>query len=161
MIELNLSEAILEIAGPRGQIYRPALDRCFQEARALAEAGRYMEAMRAAEDAQIAREGNCFGVTFRVVVKSTRYIGIADKDRLLHGVPIADTPPTAEGGQEGVECGCRVCLKGKREPMSGLPVEMTRMILCPTCGNKRCPHANDHRNPCTGSNDPDQPGSAY
>jgi hypothetical protein len=35
------------------------------------------------------------------------------------------------------------------------------MALCPICGNKRCPHANDHRNACTGSNDPGQPGSAY
>ena len=36
-----------------------------------------------------------------------------------------------------------------------------RMALCPTCGNKRCPKANDHRNECTGSNEPGQPGSAY
>jgi hypothetical protein len=36
-----------------------------------------------------------------------------------------------------------------------------RMILCPTCGNKRCPKANDHRNECTGSNEPGQKGSAY
>lgn len=35
------------------------------------------------------------------------------------------------------------------------------MLLCPLCGNKRCPHANSHDNPCTGSNDPGQPGSAY
>lgn len=27
------------------------------------------------------------------------------------------------------------------------------MFLCPTCGNKRCPHANDHREECSGSND--------
>jgi hypothetical protein len=36
-----------------------------------------------------------------------------------------------------------------------------RMILCKKCGNKRCPQANDHRNACTGSNEPGQPGSAY
>jgi hypothetical protein len=35
------------------------------------------------------------------------------------------------------------------------------MILCPDCGNKRCPKANDHENACTGSNDVGQPGSAY
>ena len=33
-----------------------------------------------------------------------------------------------------------------------------RLHLCIECGNKRCPHATDHRNPCTGSNDPGQPG---
>lgn len=32
------------------------------------------------------------------------------------------------------------------------------MILCSTCGNKRCPKAEDHRYKCTGSNDPDQVG---
>jgi len=35
------------------------------------------------------------------------------------------------------------------------------MILCPTCGNKRCPKAGDHNLACTGSNEPGQPGSAY
>ena len=36
-----------------------------------------------------------------------------------------------------------------------------RLRVCATCGNKRCPHAGDHNNPCTGSNDTGQPGSAY
>ena len=36
-----------------------------------------------------------------------------------------------------------------------------RMFLCPTCGNKRCPKASDHRLACTGSNRPGQPGSIY
>ncbi|CAB4172456.1 hypothetical protein UFOVP935_22 [uncultured Caudovirales phage] len=34
-------------------------------------------------------------------------------------------------------------------------------VKCLACGNKRCPHATDHRNACTNSNDPGQPGSAY
>lgn len=37
----------------------------------------------------------------------------------------------------------------------------TRMILCPTCGNKRCPHATHHDNACTNSNATGQPGSRY
>lgn len=49
-------------------------------------------------------------------------------------------------------CNCAKC-----RPHS---VEM-RMILCSKCGNKRCPHATDHRNACTGSNEPGQAGSAY
>lgn len=32
------------------------------------------------------------------------------------------------------------------------------MILCSTCGNKRCPKAQDHRYKCTASNEPDQVG---
>jgi hypothetical protein len=35
------------------------------------------------------------------------------------------------------------------------------MKLCEICGNKRCPHANDPANACTGSNEKGQPGSAY
>ena len=30
------------------------------------------------------------------------------------------------------------------------------MIVCPLCGNKRCPHAESHRLQCTGSNAKDQ-----
>lgn len=51
------------------------------------------------------------------------------------------------------DCWCRTCR----------PVTMSdmRFVVCPDCGNKRCPHANDHRNDCTGSNEPGQTGSAY
>jgi len=35
------------------------------------------------------------------------------------------------------------------------------MMLCATCGNKRCPRANNHTNRCTNSNEPGQWGSAY
>lgn len=37
----------------------------------------------------------------------------------------------------------------------------TRMIVCETCGNKRCPHATDTSLACTGSNAPGQAGSKY
>ncbi|MCP1112817.1 hypothetical protein M6B24_06160 [Enterobacter bugandensis] len=51
------------------------------------------------------------------------------------------------------DCWCLTCR----------PVTMTdmRFVVCPECGNKRCPHANDHRNACTGSNELGQEGSAY
>lgn len=39
---------------------------------------------------------------------------------------------------------------------------LTRVfIVCPDCGNKRCPRAAHHDRACTGSNEPGQPGSAY
>lgn len=41
------------------------------------------------------------------------------------------------------------------------PIELTMMILCQNCGNKRCPHALDHRQACTGSNDIGQSGGAF
>jgi len=50
---------------------------------------------------------------------------------------------------------CHACFKA-----SGA-ILMTRMILCPTCGNKRCPRASDHRLECTDSNEPGQTGSVY
>ncbi|SXG03125.1 Eaa1 [Klebsiella variicola] len=51
------------------------------------------------------------------------------------------------------DCWCRTCR----------PVDINdmRFVVCPDCGNKRCPRANDHRNACTGSNEPGQEGSAY
>jgi hypothetical protein len=40
-------------------------------------------------------------------------------------------------------------------------LRMVRMFLCPQCGNKRCPHAADHRLACTNSNETGQKGSLY
>lgn len=54
------------------------------------------------------------------------------------------------------QCWCLTC-----RPMRLDDPYSIRMALCPTCGNKRCPKANDHRNACTNSNEPGQPGSAY
>lgn len=36
-----------------------------------------------------------------------------------------------------------------------------QMIVCPNCGNKRCPKSIDHDLPCSGSNEPGQTGSIY
>lgn len=61
-----------------------------------------------------------------------------------------------------MKCNCRRCLRerNERSPM-GNPIEHVRMIVCGECGNKRCPHANDHNFACTDSNEPGQSGSAY
>lgn len=76
----------------------------------------------------------------------------------------------------GVFCPCRRCLEAawqkkqdeavaRGETFSPLAFDPcnpnSRMILCPICGNKRCPHATFHENPCSGSNAPGQPGSDY
>jgi hypothetical protein len=54
------------------------------------------------------------------------------------GVPIAAI----------AQCSCEECR----------PVTLSdmRMVVCPFCGNKRCPRARSHRFRCTGSNEPDQ-----
>ncbi|MCM7139895.1 hypothetical protein [Enterobacter kobei] len=50
-------------------------------------------------------------------------------------------------------CSCLTCRP--------LTFSDSRFVVCPECGNKRCPHANDHRNACSRSNEPGQEGSAY
>ena len=72
---------------------------------------------------------------------------------LSHAPDFVAAPQPPAPAQEPVVCWCLTC-----RPLS---ITDMRMALCPTCGNKRCPKANDHRNACTGSNDPGQPGSAY
>lgn len=62
---------------------------------------------------------------------------------------------------EKPQCYCYNCNKNYTEPGQIIPYVMTRMILCPECGNKRCPHSTDHNLKCTNSNDPGQPGSRY
>ena len=67
---------------------------------------------------------------------------------LRAGIAAAPAAP-----KEEKKCWCRTCR----------PITMAdmRMVLCPTCGNKRCPKASDHRHTCHGSNEPGQPGSAH
>lgn len=52
------------------------------------------------------------------------------------------------------KCHCWKCLE-ERDEMR------TIMILCPKCGNKRCPKSSDHNLECTDSNEPGQEGSVY
>lgn len=60
-------------------------------------------------------------------------------------------------------CNCRHCIseRDKANPPDAWPTLATMMVLCPICGNKRCPRATHHKNACTGSNEPGQPGSVY
>lgn len=58
------------------------------------------------------------------------------------------------------------CLRHLEESTESWPhLEMwqarSRMMLCSDCGNKRCPRATDCGLACTGSNEPNQPGSVY
>jgi len=63
------------------------------------------------------------------------------------------------------KCECHRCIQehkiGVEGPFGWMPLSSTKMILCPVCGCKRCPHASDHRLACTDSNEPGQPGSVY
>jgi hypothetical protein len=71
------------------------------------------------------------------------------------------SPAPAET-KEPLMCECHRCIREQDiRTAEGLPISASRMILCPICGNKRCPHASDHELACTGSNAPGQPGSVY
>jgi len=64
-------------------------------------------------------------------------------------------------------CPCYNCTRAlvRRDPhpeaRSPLHNRLSRMFLCETCGNKRCPHGADHNLSCTASNEPGQRGSRY
>ena len=77
-----------------------------------------------------------------------------------YGLFIAYTP--------GEICHCRACSKELQRVIDTsvdatladiLSGPMNRMILCPDCGNKRCPQSAHHDNQCTKSNEPGQTGS--
>jgi hypothetical protein len=62
-------------------------------------------------------------------------------------------------------CECYRCLTERNTTVTigsmTFPITATRMVVCDTCGNKRCPHGTDHRLACTDSNEPGQVGSCY
>ena len=95
------------------------------------------------------------GWTVQEYVKLERY-----QEAMLQGTELdfreisnSSTKHFRETAETSTKCWCHTCR----------PVTMSdmRFVVCPECGNKRCPHANDHRNACTGSNEPGQEGSAY
>jgi ribosomal protein L32 len=57
-------------------------------------------------------------------------------------------------------CGCYNCMRWRKDE-NGWPLTLSTFIVCPNCGNKRCPKATDHMLECTNSNEPGQKGSRY
>lgn len=46
-------------------------------------------------------------------------------------------------------CLCHACIKSKNlRDANGFLLSDVIMVLCPDCGDKRCPKAADHRNAC-------------
>lgn len=82
----------------------------------------------------------------------------AESPTTMQAAPVLDSSPKIAESPSGnspviPDCSCRTC-----RPVT---ISDMRFVVCPDCGNKRCPHANDHRQACTGSNEPGQEGSAY
>ena len=86
----------------------------------------------------------------RPIEDGTGYRSLGPQCRVASAEPIYARPSA---------CGCFECLS--RLPSAVLPRPFSaatdRMVLCPECGNKRCPRAESHRYRCTGSNEPGQP----
>ena len=87
MVEISHTSHVLEIAGPRGQIWRPALQTSadlFREPQRLVMAGRFYEALEAAQDAYIAAHGDMHGVAFRVRSNTETLVGMGSPDQILN-----------------------------------------------------------------------------
>ncbi len=103
---------------------------------------------------------NSYKTTFDVFAPATRdhparFIKTIEIDVYDEGGEVYVTPESSilidKIRAEAMDkCGCREC-----NPKAWW------MILCPDCGNKRCPKATSHQYACTNSNEPGQPGSAY
>ena len=69
------------------------------------------------------------------------------------------TRPVSEREGEGEGCWCRKCEDERLEHLPFLRRAFERtFIVCPDCGNKRCPKAQHHDRACTRSNATGQPG---
>ncbi len=75
----------------------------------------------------------------------------AAKIRRALAPPAAETPPAGVGHALSLGVCCAACYRDGKHSAPFRP-----MILCPKCGNKRCPRADSHANACTNSNEPGQ-----
>jgi hypothetical protein len=73
-------------------------------------------------------------------------------------VAAVSTPGKLASSDDRPTC-CSRCEEAWRYAQPWTPPLFRALIACDVCGNKRCPHATDHRLACEGSNG--QPGSDY
>jgi hypothetical protein len=80
-------------------------------------------------------------------------------DHELGPCPFAKAEETK---QDIEDCGnCIACGSDRFGEVTFANAMARRMVTCSHCGNKRCPHATDHRLTCTNSNEEGQAGSVY
>lgn len=83
---------------------------------------------------------------------------MADREARIVYLPTLNAPL--------LDCWCGYCHNEYGNVMADLDPERSRLwslpfIVCPDCGNKRCPRATYHGHDCNWSNDPGQSGSMY
>lgn len=119
------------------------------------ELGRYQEALTDHSEDKLAMVDHS-GDSNNMVEPVTTACKLRDAVEIIRNSGIAIDAEKIFAERDALnapECWCRTC-----RPVT---FSDSRFVVCPECGNKRCPHANDHRNACTGSNEPGQEGSAY
>lgn len=104
--------------------------------------------------------GYCYGDPVDVFARGANWMRQHIIDSTLAAAPQSpgSEPATVPGkwipaSEQKSDCWCLTCRPVTLNDM--------RFVVCPDCGNKRCPRANDHRDACTGSNEPGQEGSVY
>lgn len=108
------------------------------------------------EVAQELRDLDRKGVPLRVraaIEKAITVLEDASETPAARQFGYPDVSDLVGGAVPAAACWCETC-----RPIT---LHDMRMVLCPTCGNKRCPHATDHQNACSGSNEPGQHGSSW
>ncbi|RTO43690.1 hypothetical protein [Enterobacter hormaechei] len=98
-------------------------------------------------------EEDNFDDTFRGGWSACRAAMLQGAEPDFQEISNSSTKHFRENAETSTKCWCRTC-----RPVTFAD---SHFVVCPECGNKRCPHANDHRHACTGSNEPGQEGSAY
>ncbi|MCM7094969.1 hypothetical protein [Enterobacter kobei] len=119
------------------------------------ELGRYQEALTDHSEDKLAMVDHS-GDSNNMVEPVTTACKLRDAVEIIRNSGIAIDAEKIFAERDALnapDCWCRTC-----RPVT---FSDSRFVVCPECGNKRCPHANDHRNACTGSNEPVQEGSAY
>jgi hypothetical protein len=95
-------------------------------------------------------------------INSLRHVvGLPDLEQFPPGIDIASGQGSSNFRKtiaSKLSSGCGNCHKCMNLNGPWLP---TKMLLCPFCGNKRCPKASNHELSCTESNEPGQPDSIH
>ncbi len=86
-----------------------------------------------------------------------------ENDEFVYGVGHTDRSVAGRAAlRDATAVGCGRCYTCLDDPSRGIRnPTMSQMVVCPTCGNKRCPKATHHDLTCTNSNEPGQSGSRY
>lgn len=91
---------------------------------------------------------------------SPRPFSISQKDFDTNWDRIFNSKKT-NGWEFKNNCECYKCQERLIDPVTLMPVVFSKFIVCPDCGNKRCPKSTDHTLSCTNSNETGQSGSRY